>query len=335
MGKPQRVQPIQRIQVSEPTAAWWPPVITHDAIYVPDCYHALFRLALDSLTVQWRLPCEWTMPVLFRGDTLVIGSSEGSFGVRCDDGRRTWGPVATGGCHCWGGHILTARPLAILDPATGELLSQFALADEIVGDTFVTGDLIVGTALRGDPVTAFHLHDERVVWQRSLFAETRTSEEYREPTRVVPCDADTFLLVRKDRIFGCSLLDGQVLWDAPAEMTNYGPLVVSGRLYYLGSNLLKAKGPHLCCIDLMTGRQIYEVPQAVLQYTDTPQPGVGNQRQVVFGSRHGVILACSPSDGQPRWYHKHPPGVRLLALHGGRLLAGTHDGLILAFSVDE
>jgi hypothetical protein len=225
MAKPQLVKSIQRFQVSEPTAAFWPPVITRDAIYLPDCYHALFRLALDSLTVQWRLACEWTMPVLVSGDTLVIGSSEGSFGVGCNDGRRTWGPVATGGCLCWGDQILTTRPLAILDPASGKLGSQFALSDEIVGDTFVTGNFIVGTTLRGDPVTAFHLRDERVVWQRSLFAETQTSEGYREPTRVVPCDADRFLLVRKDRIFGCSLLDGQILWDTSAEMTNYGPLV--------------------------------------------------------------------------------------------------------------
>lgn len=329
-SRPNRLNPATRIRIAHgPHLSR--PALGDDGIFLMDRQRAT-KLDRSSLKVVWKVSVERDAGLGFpTGAVILIGRAGNWFAIHTVDGHAVWGPRPLGQCLKWRDSILGCNPLAILDPMTGAIGKTFSLSENILGDTGVSGDVVVGRSIAADAgaVTAYHLGGERVLWQRDVVAEAYERSSSGEPTRMMVADPGTLLLARRDRLFGCSLEDGSIRWDRPLLLPYYLPNAWGGRVIVLSVSHTEA--PHLVCLDVQTGETVYDVPAPLIDMSDRPFRGTVHEGQIAFGTRNGRIVVFDLADGRAAWWASYKETLTAPVFVDDRVLTCALDGYLLVF----
>jgi len=304
-------------------------VLSNDSLFIGDLHNGVIRLDRRSLKKVWSFSGENLAPIAARDGVLLIAGSDGLRAVDEQGGKELWGPRPIGPCIEWSKGVLTLRPLAVLDIREGSIGRALNVSAELLGDPFIVGDMLVATSLKGDPVTAFHLGEERVVWTRELFAEVSARTGRPEPAFIVWSGDETFLVGRTDTLVGCSLLDGTILWDAPVGVPYYAPNATRGRAYVLAAGQISPA--RFVCVDTRSGRNVYDIPQPSLRTADRPFRGTLAGEEIVFCTTRGLVIAFRLEDGITSWWHRSHERVAPAIAADGRILVPTGNGELLVF----
>jgi len=328
--KPERVRPARRIKVCKSPSRLR--LTTHaDAVFVVDRDHAT-RLDKRSLETVWRVPVERDSGPGFVEDSVLFLGQGGNFsGIDVADGRKLWGPTPLGSCRQWKGKVLGQSPLAIVDPTTGRIVRTLS-SEDMAGDASVCGDIVAGVSIKGttgDPVTAFHIVEERVLWKRDLIAEAAARAGSYDTTRLMADCSGTLLLGRKDWLYACAIESGSIRWDRRVTLQYLFPAVSEGRVYVLAVNY--DEPAHLVSMNLETGEVIYDVPQPVIEPLDRPYRGVVQGGQIAFSTEKGRIAVFRREDGALVWWSEHDDTVFPPSFIDNRVLLPAIDGNLLVF----
>jgi outer membrane protein assembly factor BamB len=216
-----------------------------------------------------------------------------------------------------------------LDLKQGSVDTRHELSAEILGDPFVAGDLLVGTSLKGDPVSAFNLAQKQMAWSKGLFAELSAIAGHSRPPRVVSAGDEIFVIGRPDLLAGCSLADGTLRWHAPIGVPYYVPNATAGRVYLLlAGTSLPAR---LVCIDARTGQIAYDVEHAFFELGNNPFSGTFTGTEIVFCTSRRLVVAFRLEDGSVSWSHSSREGVGRAISIDQRVLVPTASGEFLVF----
>ena len=300
-----------------------------DGLYIGDRYRGASKLDSVSLEPRWLFAGEDLSPVAVKNDVVLIAGNEGLCAVDERSGGKLWGPRPVGPCIEWSQRLLTLRPLGFLDVKQGSVYHELKVSEEFLGDPFVAGDVLVGTNLRGDPISAYHLVEQRLVWKRRILAELDARAGRSEPARIVSAGGETFVIGRTDMLAGCSLTDGSILWDLPLGVPYYLPNVHGGRIYVLlAGNTLPAR---FICIEAQGGQKLYDVQHPFMQLGNKPFHGTLAGKEIVFCTSRDLVVAFRLEDGSVSWSHQSREGVGRAISIDERVLVPTPGGNFLVF----
>ena len=331
--KPQRRVPTRRIEGAADPFGMSGVVLSDDGLFIGNRNGGVSKRDRLSLENVWTSPGEHLAPVAVQDTVVLVASSDGLCGIDERIGSKLWGPLPVGPCVKWSQRILALRPPSVLDVRQGLLERTLNLPEEILGDPFVAGDLLVGTSLKGDPVTAFDLLEERVVWKKRLFTEINVRANRSEPARIVWAGDDVFLVGRTDMLAGCSLAEGMILWETAVGVPYYLPDATAGHAYILvAGDTLPAR---FVSVEARTGRKVYDIPQPSLHLGDRPFGGTFVREEIVFCTTRGLVIAFRLEDGSTSWWHRSQERLAPAIAVDRRVLVPTREGSLLVFEPDQ
>lgn len=328
-----RVKPNRRIKMGPDPFVIQGSILGREGLFIGELHGGVLKLQRQSLDRAWLCPGEDMAPVAVQGDVVVIASSGGLLAVDERTGRALWGPRAIGPCIEWSHSMLALQPLAVLNVRQGTIERTFDVSEELVGNPFVAGNKLVATSLKGDPITAFDLVEQKVTWKANLFAEIRQRTGRSEPSFIVWSGDDTFLVSRTDVIVGCSLADGTIQWVAAVGVPYYVPNTRDGRAYVLIAGQTPAAS--FVCVETRRGTTVYEIPQPALQIGERPFRGTLTADEVVFCTTRGLVIAFRLEDGTTSWWHRSQDRLAPPIAADGRVLVPTLSGDLLVFEPGE
>jgi outer membrane protein assembly factor BamB len=326
---PMRTKPARRIRIGADPFSIHGVVLSHEGVFIGDLHKGVIKLEHQSYDKVWSFAGDNLAPVAVRDGVLLVASSDGLCGVDERTGTKLWGPQPLGPCVEWSQGVLALRPLALIDVREGSMVRAFNVSEEVLGNPFIAQNTLVGTSLKGDPVTAFHLVEKRVVWTRRLFAEVSTRAGRSEPSFIVWSGDETFLVGRTDVLVGCSLADGAILWESSVGVPYYSPNAIEGRAYVLTAGLTSPA--RFACVDTRNGRTLYDIPQPSLQIGDRPFRGTLAGEEIVFCTTRGLVIAFRREDGSTAWWHRSQERLAPAIAADGRVLVPTRGGYLLVF----
>jgi outer membrane protein assembly factor BamB len=326
-----RIKPLRRIKLANEPFGVFRMLVGPQGIYIGDRYRDVSKLHRSSLERAWRFKGEDLVPLALHGDVLLIGGSEGVYGVAEQTGAKLWGPSFVGRCVQWDQHLVVTRPLAVLETRDGSILRTFPLDVELAGDVLIGGGVLVGTTLKGDVVAGFHLGEQRLLWRKDLFTEINDRVSRAESMSLVLGSDETFLVSRTDMLVGCSMHDGAVRWQSSLGVPYCVPNVIGGRAFVLSGG--ETTSARFVCVEVDSGRTVYDVPQPTIHLGDRPFRGTVVGDEIVHCTHRNLVLAFRIVDGALSWWCQANDSVSLTIAADGRILAPTGSGNLLVLDL--
>ena len=296
----------KRVRISKKNTVLGTPIVTPRALYLGT--DEIFRLRKHDLQIEWNRYVEYCGPAFVIDTTLIANDGVGQIlGLDVDSGATMWSRDCLG-AFLWRGQLLSfdVPGIVLLSPATGKALDQIDLpARNQIHD--LHGDVLLYERGQHNAVTvAFHVADQRVLWERPLFDDLR---EYHALERGVSLTVGEKVYVLRiisgTDIFGCSMETGEVLWHFPVEVPYFPPSIVDGDIYFLTQGLVPTLEDFATFtrLDGLTGEVVYRTKHKEL-LADQPMGAAVATDHIFFGTRHGRVLAFRLSDGHLEWSHR-------------------------------
>jgi hypothetical protein len=315
-----------------------PPLLDEGAVYLAAEFE-LIKVSRRSWREEWRVRFSdengYIDPVLVHESTIVIWDCLSATAVSSDDGARLWGPSSHKGFFVWKNRLLSATPLAFVNPVTGEVERRLDALGPMLGST-VADDVIVRRSVTetGDPVVAFDLSEEKLLWSRDLRSELAPTLG---PRPILGCMGHGLLLAFGNRLGVCSVDDPKLLWSRDVgRIDDFA--VVDGKLHMLVTG---REGPRFMVLRADSGEEILDVPVPIFKRWGRPLRGPLIREQLTFGTEGGVAGVLDPSTGEPLWSYHHETdsdyktGVRPPLISGGEAFTTTENGELLVFDLSE
>ena len=324
----------KRVRISKKNTVLGTPIVTPRALYLGT--DEIFRLRKHDLRIEWKRYVEYCGPVFVIDNTLVVGDV-GEFrllGWDIDSGATMW----SRDCYdafLWRGQLLCFDPrgIVILSPATGETLDHIDLPDRDEIHALRGDVLLYGRRPHNAVTVAFHVADQRVLWERPLFDDL---QDFHALERGVSLTVGENIYVRQiiggTDIFGCSMETGEVLWHFPVEVPYFPPSIVDGDIYFLTQGLVPTLEDFATFtrLDGLTGEVVYRTRHKEL-LADQPMGRAVSGDHIFFGTRHGRVLAFRLSDGQLEWSHRCRDSTWAPAFVDDCAYVATDDGYLTVF----
>ncbi len=329
LRRPRNLKPVLSVKVAEDPLWAFRVLKAESGMYVGDRYQGVTKLDRVSLARHWRFAGDDLSPVAARDGVVLVAGNDGLYALDENSGEQLWGPRPVGPCVESSHGLFTLRPLGTLDVRKGVVDPQLETSEEFLGESFVAGDVLVGTALKGDPVSAYHLTEKRLIWRRPLLAELSARAGRYEPASVVWAGDDVFVIGRTDMLAGYSLTDGTIRWDTPQGVPYYLPNAAAGRVYVLSAgSTLPAR---FVCIEAPTGQKVYDIPHPSLRLGNKPFTGTFASEEIVFCTSRNLVIAFSLERGCQTWSYTAREAVGRAISVDQRVLVPTVGGSLLVF----
>lgn len=318
-----------------------------------------YRLPLPSPDAHiWRtcLPgrCEFSQPVLYRGDLLVctvdygFGKELGIYRICGETGAVRWYfPTENGikGSICVSEGRIYAQDcvgsLSCLDAADGSLLWQRSLPLNATAYTRMGVFVRDGVVVAGRPRQLFGCDEQtgEVLWTYSYRKGGDTPAEF-------TYDAQTKQLIFPALWYMTASLDiqtGGFFWkntEYPATLRNNTPLIHDGRIYGCGQNQVYS-------LELATGKLLHS--RQMDFYLDSPGRGVIEGQTLYLGTSEKGVVALDKDTFEVLRFYPAGPAALLTApylygpvqtvegspiLDGDRLIFAGSDGYIRVYEKD-
>lgn len=293
--------------------------------------HQVLRVDSAALTTVWSITARHLVPSVVCGDALILAghASPEHSAVAVEDGRRLWGPARLGRCLPWGPALLSVAPVGVVDCRNGRLVDILYEGDDLIGDSSLCGDVLVGTNVAGDRVSAFDLAGRRMLWTRDVFGEVAHAIGSAGPARMVSGGVGTVVVCREDGVAGVDVSDGLLVWTRKATVPHYLPAVTGGRLYILCVG--RSEPAHLLCLAVATGEEIYDVAEPFITAEDRPFRGVTDGALIAIATNRGSLLVCDTRDGTAAWCYRGSKTLMPPVFESQRVFVPCVTGELLVF----
>jgi outer membrane protein assembly factor BamB len=308
------------------------PAVSPDSVFAADGHHVV-RVDATGLTLVWSITARHMVPLIVCGDTLILAghASPDQSAVAIEDGAPLWGPARLGRCLLWGPALLSVTPVSVVDARNGRSIDILYEGDELIGDSSLCGDVLVGTDVTGARVSALDLKGRRMLWSRDLFGEVGRAIGSAGPMRMVSGGLETIVVSNEDGVAGVDVSDGSLQWIRKANVPHYLPTVEGGRLYIL--SVARREPAHLLCLGVATGEELYDVAEPFIAGEDRPFRGVTDGALIAFATNRGILLGCDTRDGTAAWCYKDSRTLMPPVFESRRLFVPSVTGELLVFDL--
>jgi len=223
---------------------------------------------------------------------------------------------------------------ALVDPETGRVEDHLAAPTPGTFNTcIISGDVVIFPDQDcGDPLRAIDISERRVLWERDVLKELRTTHgiDYSSPlVNLTPSSLnDRFIATRGQATVALALEDGRLLWKAEVTVPYRIPLVVDGKIPVLSLE-------RFAVIDEATGHLTADQTHQKLRHMTFAKKGASYGETVAFVSESGHVAILDMNDGNLLWLHQYAAKFHDSAVADGRLLVGSADGSLWSFSANE
>jgi outer membrane protein assembly factor BamB len=337
------------------------PYVSADAIFVGDAEKIVFKLEKKTLREVWRKKTKLQVRGGY-GDVVLLayydemqawsGSGDVIWKRKTSQNfTRTRDTL----------YFLESR-LEVVDVASGRIIDDMDCPQGSL-DLVVGSVVLVTDPLNTDPVRAFDLREQRVLWERNLIREMRERHGIDDHGPVIAFaegGKGRCVAAKGGHLFGVSMGSGEFLWKAEVHVPYFGMQLDRGRIYVwttaavaprtrltvdLDSGQLSRErsepmtGDNRFVIaDEETGAVVVDRPLTPygepFRRFQAPQRGTLCKNHIVFTTRSGLMAVFRLSDGELVWHHEYGEQLFYPVVEDNRLYVASADGSVVVFEAE-
>ena len=341
------------------------PYVTSDGVVLGNRESVVVKIDKRTFKESWRKDAD---VICYRGygDLVFFGNAD-EYQVWHSSGKVLWkkkfptSPFLRRKDHLW---RFGESEIYVLDAASGETIQTFQCSRPAWPQQmkwFIEDEdtLLLCQPLGVDPVCAFRLSDQRILWEANLLPEIRT--RYEPDCRGLsfgPSGTDRFIASSDKHVFGMSAGNGALHWGLPLRLAYGLPQVRNGHLYGWATSGGTVRGTttvdvssgevtrdrvtptsaenRFVIVREATGEVLVDRPLgsygAAFQRFQEPHQGVLCRNHIAFTtSDTGLLAVFRLSDGELVWQYEHSDELFRAAHDDNRLYVRCADGTLVVF----